>query len=191
MTRHPDGGNDGDQARSQQRCRIGSASRMRSGARFMKVATGRLRLRSSPRSIASRIMNSGNTTFASIKRPRPREGNKASGHFEHSLCPMGRKQGPIVHSLTLLPKEKSRSTNSIDTATPPARRRDSASAPRSSSYVSRVTDTLASVKTNFGTAFSSVLTSAAGSSGGGVIPGYRQLRWRSFIVRTRLPSAIT
>ena len=28
--------------------------------------------------------------------------------FEHSLCPMGRKQGQIVHSLTLLPQEEVR-----------------------------------------------------------------------------------
>ena len=27
--------------------------------------------------------------------------------YEHALCLMGRKQGPIVHSLTLLPREES------------------------------------------------------------------------------------
>ena len=96
-----------------------------------------------------------------------REGIKIRARFEHALCPMGRKQGPIVHSLTLLPQEEVK-IYEYDRY----RRTTSTSArfsQRSSffSYVSRVTETLASVKTDFGTAFSST-TSVAASSGGGL-----------------------
>jgi thermitase len=80
---------------------------------------------------------------------------------------MGRKQGPIVHSLTLLPQEEVK-IYEYDRY----RRATSTSARFSQrstffSYVSRVTETLASVKTDFGTAFSST-ASVAGSSGGGI-----------------------
>ena len=94
-------------------------------------------------------------------------GVKIRARFEHALCPMGRKQGPIVHSLTLLPQEEVK-IYEYDRY----RRATSTSArfsQRSSffSYVSRVTETLASVKTDFGTAFSST-ASVAGSTGGGI-----------------------
>ena len=94
-------------------------------------------------------------------------GIRIRARFEHALCPMGRKQGPIVHSLTLLPQEEVK-IYEYDRY----RRATSTSArfsQRSSffSYVSRVTETLASVKTDFGTAFSST-ASVAGSSGGGI-----------------------
>jgi thermitase len=96
-----------------------------------------------------------------------RGGIKLRVRFEHSLCPMGRKQGPIVHSLTLLPKEEVKiyEFDRYSHATSTSARFSQ----RSSffSYVSRVTDTLASVKTNFGTAFSTT-ASVAGTSGGGI-----------------------
>jgi thermitase len=96
-----------------------------------------------------------------------REGIKIRVRFEHALCPMGRKQGPIVHSLTLLPQEElkiyeyDRYTHATSTS--------ARFSQRSSffSYVSRVTESLASVKTDFGTAFSST-SSAASSKGGGL-----------------------
>jgi thermitase len=92
-----------------------------------------------------------------------RGGIKLRVRFEHSMCPMGRKQGPIVHSLTLLPKEELKiyEFDRYSHATSASARFSQ----RSSffSYVSRVTDTLASVKTNFGSAFSS-MTSVADSS---------------------------
>jgi hypothetical protein len=96
-----------------------------------------------------------------------REGIKIRVRFEHALCPMGRKQGPIVHSLSLLPQEEvkiyeyDRYTHATSTS--------ARFSQRSSffSYVSKVTESLASVKTDFGTAFSST-ASAAGSSGGGI-----------------------
>ena len=94
-------------------------------------------------------------------------GIKIRARFEHALCPMGRKQGPIVHSLTLLPQEEVK-IYEYDRY----RRATSTSARFSQrstffSYVSRVTETLASVKTDFGTAFSST-ASVAGSAGGGI-----------------------
>jgi thermitase len=94
-------------------------------------------------------------------------GIKIRARFEHALCPMGRKQGPIVHSLTLLPQEEVK-IYEYDRY----RRATSTSARFSQrstffSYVSRVTETLASVKTDFGTAFSST-ASVAGSTGGGI-----------------------
>ena len=94
-------------------------------------------------------------------------GIKIRARFEHALCPMGRKQGPIVHSLTLLPQEEVK-IYEYDRY----RRATSTSARFSQrstffSYVSRVTETLASVKTDFGSAFSST-ASVAGSTGGGI-----------------------
>jgi len=96
-----------------------------------------------------------------------REGIKIRVRFEHALCPMGRKQGPIVHSLTLLPQEEvkiyeyDRYTHATSTS--------ARFSQRSSffSYVSRVTESLASVKTDFGAAFSST-ASVACSTGGGI-----------------------
>lgn len=87
--------------------------------------------------------------------------------FEHSLCPMGRKQGQIVHSLTLIPQEEvriyeydryRRSTNVT-----------ARFSQRSTfySYVSQVTEQLARVKTDFGTSFSSS-SSVSGGGGGGI-----------------------
>jgi hypothetical protein len=96
-----------------------------------------------------------------------REGIKLRARFEHALCPMGRKQGPIVHSLTLLPQEEVKiyEFDRYSHATSTSARFSQ----RSSfySYVSRVTDTLASVKSSFGTAFSST-ASVAESGGGGI-----------------------
>jgi thermitase len=80
---------------------------------------------------------------------------------------MGRKQGPIVHSLTLLPQEEvkiyqfDRYSHATSTSARFSQRSNFFS------YVSRVTESLASVKTDFGTAFSST-ASVAGSSGGGI-----------------------
>jgi hypothetical protein len=94
-------------------------------------------------------------------------GVKIRARFEHALCPLGRKQGPIVHSLTLLPQEEVK-IYEYDRY----RRATSTSARFSQrstffSYVSRVTETLARVKTDFGTSFSST-ASVAGSTGGGI-----------------------
>ena len=96
-----------------------------------------------------------------------REGIRLRARFEHALCPMGRKQGPIVHSQTLLPLEEVK-IYEYDRY----RRATSTSARFSQrstffSYVSKVTENLASVKTDFGTAFSST-ASVAGSTGGGI-----------------------
>jgi hypothetical protein len=87
--------------------------------------------------------------------------------FEHALCPMGRKQGGIVHSLTLLPQEEVR-IYEYDRY----RRSTSTSARFSQrsnfySYVSRVTEQLARVKTDFGSSFSSS-SSVSGGGGGGI-----------------------
>jgi len=96
-----------------------------------------------------------------------REGIKIRVRFEHALCPMGRKQGPIVHSLTLLPQEEvkiyeyDRYTHATS-ATARFSQRSSFF-----HYVSKVTESLASVKTDFGTAFSTT-SSAADSGGGGI-----------------------
>jgi hypothetical protein len=96
-----------------------------------------------------------------------REGIKIRVRFEHALCPMGRKQGPIVHSLTLLPQEEVKiyEYDRYRHATSTSARFSQRST--FFSYVSKVTDTLASVKTDFGTAFSST-ASVAGSTGGGI-----------------------
>ena len=96
-----------------------------------------------------------------------REGIKIRARFEHAMCPMGRKQGPIVHSQTLLPQEE------IKIYEYDRYRRATSTSARFSqrsnffSYVSKVTESLASVKTDFGTAFSST-ASVAGSTGGGI-----------------------
>lgn len=92
---------------------------------------------------------------------------KVRARFEHALCPMGRKQGQIVHSLTLLPQEDVR-IYEYDRY----RRSTSVTARFSQrsnfySYVSKVTEQLASVKTDFGASFSST-TSASASGGGGI-----------------------
>lgn len=87
--------------------------------------------------------------------------------FEHALCPMGRKQGPIVHSLTLIPQEEvriyeyDRYRRSTETEARFSQRSNFFS------YVNKVTDQLSSVKTDFGTAFSST-SSVSGEVGGGV-----------------------
>ena len=96
-----------------------------------------------------------------------RGGIKIRARFEHALCPMGRKQGPIVHSLTLLPQEEVKiyQFDRYSHATSTSARFSQRST--FFSYVSRVTESLASVKTDFGTAFSST-ASVAGSSGGGI-----------------------
>lgn len=95
-----------------------------------------------------------------------RQGIKIRVRFEHSLCPMGRKQGPIVHSLTLIPQEEVR-IYEYDRY-----RRSTSTTARFSqrstfySYVSKVTEQLASVKTDFGTKFSSTTSVATGGGGG-------------------------
>ena len=96
-----------------------------------------------------------------------REGVKIRVRFEHALCPMGRKQGPIVHSLTLLPQEEVK-IYEYDRY----RRATSVSARFSQRtsffhFVSNVTDSLTSVKADVG-ATSSTTASAAGDSGGGI-----------------------
>ena len=80
---------------------------------------------------------------------------------------MGRKQGPIVHSLTLLPQEEVKiyEYDRYRHATSTSARFSQRST--FFSYVSRVTESLASVKTDFGTAFSST-ASVACSTGGGI-----------------------
>jgi thermitase len=96
-----------------------------------------------------------------------RESVKIRVRFEHALCPMGRKQGPIVHSLTLLPKEEVK-IYEYDRY----RRATSVEARFSQRstffhFVSTVNDSLTSVKTDAGVA-SSTAVSTAGSSGGGI-----------------------
>jgi thermitase len=86
--------------------------------------------------------------------------------FEHALCPMGRKQGPIVHSMTLLPQEqlkiseydRFRRSTSIESRV----------SQRTSLYafVSRVAQKFADTKTSTGTSFSTTSSSADGGSGG-------------------------
>ena len=96
-----------------------------------------------------------------------RQGIRIRARFEHAMCPMGRKQGLIVHSLTLLPLEE------VKIYEYDRYRRTTSTTARFSqrssffSYVSRVNDTLASVKSDFGTAFSST-SSVAASGGGGI-----------------------
>jgi thermitase len=95
-----------------------------------------------------------------------REGIRIRVRFEHALCPMGRKQGPIVHSLSLLPQEEVKiyESDRYRQATSTSARFSQ----RSSfySYVSRVNESLASVKSDFGTAFSSTASVAASGGGG-------------------------
>jgi thermitase len=87
--------------------------------------------------------------------------------YEHSLCLLGRKQGPIVHSLTLLPKEQVRIFESD------RYRRSTSATSRFSTrtsfftMVQRVQDSFASTKTSAGGA-ASVSTSASVGGGGGV-----------------------
>ncbi len=87
--------------------------------------------------------------------------------YEHSLCLLGRKQGPIIHSLTLLPKEQIRIYESD-------RYRQSTSATnrfstRTSffSMTQRVNDAYASTKADAGGSVSST-TSVGGGGGGGI-----------------------
>jgi thermitase len=87
--------------------------------------------------------------------------------YEHAFCLMGRKQGPIVHSLTLLPKEVVR-IYEYDRY-----RRATSATSRFSVRTSfftltqRVQDTYSSTKTEAGTSFST--SSSASASGGGGI----------------------
>jgi thermitase len=96
-----------------------------------------------------------------------REGIRIRARFEHALCPMGRKQGPIVHSQTLLPQEQVKifEYDRYRRATSETARFSQ----RSSFYyfVSKVTDKLTSVKVDSGTAFSTT-ASATQSAGGGL-----------------------
>jgi thermitase len=84
--------------------------------------------------------------------------------YEHSLCLLGRKQGPIVHSLTLLPKEEVR-IYEYDRY-----RRSTSATSRFSVRTSfftmtqRVQDAYSSTKTNAG---ASVSTSSSASAEGG------------------------
>jgi thermitase len=87
--------------------------------------------------------------------------------YEHAFCLIGRKQGPIVHSLTLLPKEVVR-IYEYDRY----RRATSATSRfsvRSSFFTltQRVQDTYSSTKTEGGTSFSTS-SSATASGGGGI-----------------------
>ena len=87
--------------------------------------------------------------------------------YEHALCLLGRKQGPIVHSLTLLPKEQVRSYESDR-----YRRATSATARfsvRTSFFTmtQRVNDAYSSTKTSAGGS-ASVSTSVSGGGGGGI-----------------------
>jgi thermitase len=107
------------------------------------------------------LRRAGNEVGAATRELRIR------ARFEHALCPMGRKQGPIVHSLTLLPQEEVRiyEYDRYQRTTSTSARFSQ----RSSffTYVSRVTDVLASVKTDAGASFSRT-DSAAGEAGGGI-----------------------
>ena len=95
-----------------------------------------------------------------------RERVRVRARFEHAFCPMGRKQGPIVHSLTLLPQEQvkiyeydrfARSTSVTSRVSQ-----------RTSFYtfVSRVAERLSQTKTSSGTAFSTTASSADQGGGG-------------------------
>jgi thermitase len=87
--------------------------------------------------------------------------------YEHSLCLLGRKQGPIVHSLTLLPKEQVR-IYEYDRY-----RRGTSATSRFSSRTSfftmtqRINDAYSSVKTSAGGS-TSVSTSVSAGGGGGI-----------------------
>ena len=83
--------------------------------------------------------------------------------YEHALCLLGRKQGPIVHSLTLLPKEEVRIFESDRyRRTTSATQRYSA---RTSFFtmIQRVNDAYSSTKASAG-ASASVSTSVIGRS---------------------------
>jgi len=87
--------------------------------------------------------------------------------YEHALCLRGRKQGPIVHSLTLLPKEQVRIYESDR-----YRRATSATARfsvRTSffSMTQRVNEAYSSTKTSQGGS-ASVSSSVSGGAGGGI-----------------------
>ena len=87
--------------------------------------------------------------------------------YEHALCLLGRKQGPIVHSLTLLPKEEIRIYESD------RYRRATSATDRFSARTSfftmtqRVRDAYSSTKTSAGGS-ASVSTSVSGGGGGGI-----------------------
>jgi thermitase len=87
--------------------------------------------------------------------------------YEHALCLLGRKQGPIVHSLTLLPKEQLRiyEYDRYRRATSAAARFST----RSSFFtmVQRVNDAYSSTKTSAGGS-ATVSTSASAGGGGGI-----------------------
>jgi thermitase len=95
-----------------------------------------------------------------------REQIRVRVRFEHALCPMGRKQGPIVHSLTLLPQEqvkifeydRYRRATSVEARF----------SQRSSLYtfIGRVSEKFASTKTDTGASFSSTASSADAGGGG-------------------------
>ena len=87
--------------------------------------------------------------------------------YEHALCLLGRKQGPIIHSLTLLPKEQVR-IYEFDRY----RRATSATARfsvRTSFFtmVQRVQDVYSSTKTSAGGSVSTS-SSVSGGAGGGI-----------------------
>ncbi len=87
--------------------------------------------------------------------------------YEHALCLLGRKQGPIVHSLTLLPKEQVRIFESDR-----YRRATSATARfsvRTSFFTmtQRVNDAYSSTKTSAGGS-ASVSSSVSAGGGGGI-----------------------
>jgi thermitase len=87
--------------------------------------------------------------------------------YEHALCLLGRKQGPIVHSLTLLPKEEVRIFESDRyRRTTSATQRFSA---RTSFFtmIQRVNDAYSSTKASAGGS-ASVSTSVSGGGGGGI-----------------------
>jgi thermitase len=87
--------------------------------------------------------------------------------YEHALCLLGRKQGPIIHSLTLLPKEQLRIYESD------RYRRATSATSRFSVRTSfftmtqRVNDAFSSTKTSAGGG-TSVSSSVSGSAGGGI-----------------------
>ncbi|HYN83073.1 MAG TPA: hypothetical protein VES88_16455 [Gemmatimonadaceae bacterium] len=90
--------------------------------------------------------------------------------YEHSLCLAGRKQGPIVHSLTLLPKEEVR-IYEYDRY-----RRSTAVTNRFSVRTSfytltqRVQDAYSSTKTDAGGSVSTTSSASAGGGGGIDLP---------------------
>jgi thermitase len=108
-----------------------------------------------------------------IKGPPTEAGGQrvhVRARFEHALCPMGRKQGPIVHSLTLLPQEQVKiyEYDRFARATSVTAR----TSQRTSLYtfVGRVSERLADTKVSSGAAFSTVKSSAQ-QDGGDVFLG--------------------